>query len=170
MLPTFAPTIFVYGILGVLRGYFQAHKSMAQTSVSQILEQVANAVVSVGAACLLIQTFLKTMEVPQDAAGQVSRATYGAIGSALGTGAGVLVALLFMTAVYALNRRVIHRRIRRDRHSEVDSYGEIFRTITHVVTPFVLSTAVYNLSGTVNNALYTKLLPAVKELDSVELY
>ena len=170
VLRAFAPTIFVYGILGVLRGYFQAHKSMAQTSVSQILEQVANAVVSVGAACLLIQTFLKTMEVPQDAAGQVSRATYGAIGSALGTGAGVLVALLFMTAVYALNRRVIHRRIRRDRHSEVDSYGEIFRTITHVVTPFVLSTAVYNLSGTVNNALYTKLLPAVKELDSVELY
>ena len=170
VLRAFAPTIFVYGILGVLRGYFQAHKSMAQTSVSQILEQVANAVVSVGAACLLIQTFLKTMEVPQDAAGQVSRATYGAIGSALGTGAGVLVALLFMTAVYALNRRVIHRRIRRDRHSEVDSYGEIFRTITHVVTPFVLSTAVYNLSGTVNNALYTKILPAVKELDSVELY
>ncbi|MFQ8981051.1 MAG: oligosaccharide flippase family protein [Waltera sp.] len=39
VLRTFAPTIFVYGILGVLRGYFQAHKSMAQTSVSQILEQ-----------------------------------------------------------------------------------------------------------------------------------
>ena len=76
------------GIPGVLRGYFQAHKSMAQTSVSQILEQVANAVVSVAAACLLIQTFLKTMEVPQDAAGQVSRATYGAIGSALGNGGG----------------------------------------------------------------------------------
>ena len=49
VLRTFAPTIFVYGILGVLRGYFQAHKSMAQTSVSQILEQIANAVVSVGA-------------------------------------------------------------------------------------------------------------------------
>lgn len=170
VLRAFAPTIFVYGILGVLRGYFQAHKSMAQTSVSQILEQVANAVVSVGAACLLIQTFMKTMEVPQDAAGQVSRATYGAIGSALGTGAGVLAALLFMAGVYALNRGMIHRRIRRDRHREVDSYGEIFRTITHVVTPFILSTAVYNLSGTVNNALYTKFLPAVKELDSVELY
>ena len=53
VLRTFAPTIFVYGILGVLRGYFQAHKSMAQTSVSQILEQIANAVVSVGAAYLL---------------------------------------------------------------------------------------------------------------------
>ena len=84
VLRTFAPTIFVYGILGVLRGYFQAHKSMAQTSVSQILEQIANAVVSVGAAYLLIQMFMGTMEVPTDQAGQVMRATYGAVGSALG--------------------------------------------------------------------------------------
>lgn len=67
---------------------------MAQTSVSQILEQIANAVVSVGAAYLLIQMFMGTMEVPADQAGQVMRATYGAVGSALGTGVGVLVALL----------------------------------------------------------------------------
>ena len=32
-----APTIFFSGILGVLRGYFQAHKTMVQTSVSQSL-------------------------------------------------------------------------------------------------------------------------------------
>ncbi|MBR6381852.1 MAG: oligosaccharide flippase family protein, partial [Lachnospiraceae bacterium] len=32
VLRTFAPTIFIYAILGVLRGYFQAHKSMVQTS------------------------------------------------------------------------------------------------------------------------------------------
>lgn len=170
VLRTFAPTIFVYGILGVLRGYFQAHRSMAQTSVSQILEQVANAVVSVGAAYLLIQSMMGGMEVPADTAGQVSRATYGAMGSALGTGVGVLIALLFMAAVYGLNRKIIKRRTERDRHREVDSYGEIFKTITMVVVPFVLSTAVYNLSGTVNNTVYTKWFPMLREMDSVELY
>ena len=170
VLRTFAPTIFVYGILGVLRGYFQAHKSMAQTSVSQILEQIANAVVSVGAAYLLIRGMMGTMEIPADSAGQVSRATYGAMGSALGTGVGVLVALLFMAGIYALNRGVISRRIRRDRHGRVDSYGEIFKMITLVVTPFVLSTAIYNLSSTVNNNIYTKWFPMLKELDTVELY
>ena len=41
----FAPTIFFYGLLGVLRGYFQAHKTMLQTSFSQILEQILNAAV-----------------------------------------------------------------------------------------------------------------------------
>ena len=170
VLRTFAPTIFVYGILGVLRGYFQAHKSMAQTSVSQILEQIANAVVSIGAAYLLINSFMGGMEMPADTAGQVKRATYGAVGSAMGTGVGVLAALLFMAGIYGLNRRIIQRRIRNDRHRHMDSYGEILRTITAVVTPFILSTAVYNLSGTVNNAVYTKILPSLKELDSVELY
>lgn len=170
VLRTFAPTIFVYGILGVLRGYFQAHKSMAQTSVSQILEQIANAIVSVGAAYLLIYLNMGNMDIPADEAGQVTRATYGAIGSALGTGAGVGVALLFMLGIYGLNRKIIHRRIRRDRHSQVDSYGTIFKMITAVVTPFILSTAVYNLSGTVNNTIYTKVLPAIKEIGSVDIY
>ncbi len=170
VLRTFAPTIFVYGMLGVLRGYFQAHKSMAQTSVSQILEQIANAVVSVGAAYLFIKSAMGTMEVPQDMAGQETRASYGAIGSALGTGVGVVVALLFMLGMYGLNRRMIQRRIARDRHRNVESYGTILKMITAVVTPFILSTAVYNLSGTVNNTIYTVIMPTIREVTSLDVY
>lgn len=170
VLRVFAPTIFIYGILGVLRGYFQAHGSMVQTSVSQILEQIANAVVSVGAACLLIELSLGTMEIPADEAGQVTRATRGAMGSALGAGAGVLVALLFMAAVYMLNREMVNKRIHSDRHVGTDSYKSIMRMIVMVVTPFILSTAVYNLSGTVNNTVYTQWFPALKELDEVATY
>ena len=170
VLRTFAPTIFVYGILGVLRGYFQAHRSMAQTSVSQILEQIANAVVSVGAAYLLIQAVMGTMEVPEAEADQILRATNGAIGSALGTGVGVAVALLFMLGMYGLNRGLILKRVARDRHLKVDSYGEMIRTITFVVTPFILSTAIYNLSGAVNNKLYTHWYSDIKNLGATEIY
>ena len=170
VLRTFAPTVFIYGMLGVLRGYFQAHKSMAQTSVSQVLEQVANAVVSVGAAYLLIKNTMGTLEMPAEETEQILRATRGAIGSALGTGVGVLVALLFMLAVYKLNKSFIDRRIRYDRHPEVDSYREILKMITMVVTPFVLSTAIYNLNDTINNALYTKIYLKVRELDTVGTY
>lgn len=170
VLRVFAPTVFVYGILGVLRGYFQAHKSMAQTSVSQVLEQIANAIVSVGAAYLLIRSSFAAMEAPADREGKVLWGTRGAVGSAMGTGAGVLVALLFMLGMYALNKKLIHGRIQRDRHEETDSYGSILKTITLVVTPFILSTAVYHLSSTVNNVLYTRALPALKELDTVEIH
>ncbi len=169
VLQVFAPTIFIYGILGVLRGYFQAHKTMVQTSCSQILEQIANAVISILAAYLLIKWSMGTMEMPENVTDQVTRATYGAMGSAMGTGAGVLVALLFMVGIYFLNRGIIRRRIARDKHRELDSYGSIIRTITAVVTPFILSTAVYNLSGTVNTTVFTKFYPMFKELDLVDM-
>ncbi len=170
VLRAFAPTIFIYGILGVLRGYFQAHGSMVQTSVSQILEQIVNAVVSVGAAWLLIQGVMGTMEIPADEAGQGERAVNGAMGSAMGAGAGVLAALLFMAAVYGLNRNTINRRIRNDRHVGTDSYKSIMRLIVMIVTPFILSTAIYNLSGTINNTVYTQMYPSWKEMDEVAVF
>ena len=82
VLRIFAPTIFFSGILGVLRGYFQAHGTMVPTSFSQILEQILNAVVSILAAFLLMR-----MVAGQD---DTTLAIYGASGSAIGTGAGVL--------------------------------------------------------------------------------
>jgi len=170
VLRIFAPIIFVYGVLGVLRGYFQAHKSMAQTSVSQIIEQIANAIVSVGGAYVLIKMNMGSMDIPVDKAGRAERAIQGAMGSALGVDAGVLVGLLFMLGIYGLNRQTIHRRIARDRHTHVDSYRDIMKTITLVVTPFILSTAIYNFSGLINNVIYTKVLPAIKEVGTVTTY
>lgn len=170
VLRTFAPTIFVYGILGVLRGYFQAHKSMAQTSVSQILEQIANAIVSVGAAYFLIRFSFPEMEMPAEGEDMVLWGTRGAIGSALGTGAGVLAALLFMLWMYKLNSGLFRRRIRRNKHEKEDSVGRILKDVTLVVMPFIMSTAIYNVSGTVNNAIYTDVYPAVENLDSVVTY
>lgn len=164
VLRTFAPTIFFYGFLGVLRGYFQAHKTMVQTSFSQIIEQIINAIVSIGAACLLISIFMGTMEEPEDLAGQIARAKYGAMGSAMGTGAGVLAGLLFMVIMYKASSKTIHRRINSDEHTEVDSVKSILKTITLVVTPFILSTAIYDLSKPLNNSLYTKIIPALREV------
>ncbi len=165
VLRVFAPTIFVYGILGVLRGYFQAHKSMVQTSVSQILEQIINAIVSIGAAYGFVRIAKKAAE------GEAQNvAAYGAMGSAVGTGAGVIAALLFMGGIYLLNRKLIQRRIRRDRTIKVDSYGEISRVIAGVVLPFVLSTAAYNLSASLNNKLYTSILISVRKIEETLVY
>lgn len=165
VLRVFAPTIFVYGILGVLRGYFQAHKSMVQTSVSQILEQIVNAIVSVGAAYGFIVLALGTTDVGEDASLLTKKAVYGAMGSAVGTGAGVFIASAFMFGIYMLNRPMIRRRIEHDRTPRVDSYRDIGRMIVGVVLPFILSTAAYNLSTSINNKLYTDLLIGVKQAE-----
>ncbi len=163
VLRMFAPTIFIYGMLGVLRGYFQAHKSMVQTSISQILEQIANAIVSVLGAYVLIQLF--AMDPVSGEVDSTRQAVYGAMGSALGTGIGVVTGLIFMAGMYALNRKMILRRVRNDKHTQVDSYLDIMKTITVVVTPFILATAIYNLSSSVNNYLYNMLFPTMKAVD-----
>ena len=160
VLRVFAPTIFLYGILGVLRGYFQAHKSMVQTSISQILEQIVNAVVSIVAA----YGFVRLTEA------ESKKAIYGAMGSAVGTGAGVLFALLFMAAIYGLNRDYFRKRIDRDRTGKLDSYRDISRTIAGVVLPFILSTAAYNLSASLNNKLYTSIMIYKKGVEESLVY
>lgn len=152
----YAPTIFIFGFLGVLRGYFQAHRTLIPTSISQLLEQIFNAIVSVGAA--LILTNLAGNEDPS------KRAMYGAIGSAMGTGAGVIAALFFMFGVYRYNRGTIKRRIESD-NSELMPDREIFKLIVMIVTPFILSTAVYNVSTFLNSTLFSRILMHVRHLD-----
>ncbi len=167
VLRVFAPTIFVYGILGVLRGYFQAHRSMSQTSLSQIIEQIINAIVSVGAAALFIRITMGTMEEPADEAGQILRAVRGAQGSALGTGLGVVAALAFMAAVYFVNRSDILKRAYADKTAGTDSYMTIFRTIIGVVTPFIMSTAIYNVFSPINNKIFCSFYPVWRNVSQV---
>ena len=149
----FAPTVLIYGPLGVLRGYFQAHKSMVQTSISQIMEQIVNAVASVGFAYLFIgmvkaDATISMADLPD------REAVWGAAGSAVGTGMGVVMGLLVMLGMYLLNRRMIMNRVQKDKHHNVSPYTEIFKEITLLVTPFILSTAIYNLSSVVNSQIY----------------
>lgn len=161
VLRVFAPTIFFSGLLGVLRGYFQAHKTMVQTSFSQILEQILNAVISILAAYLLKQAVIDKDLTTQ--------AIYGAMGSALGTGAGVLIALAFMWLVYGLNREYISKRMKRDRSRNVLSYPEIFKIIFSLVTPFILSTFIYNFSTSLDETIYRKILKLVKDVDVTQI-
>lgn len=161
VLRVFAPTIFFYGLLGVLRGYFQAHRTMMQTSVSQILEQILNAAVSLGAAYVLMQTAVA-------AGGDGStQAMYGAVGSAIGTGAGVVVALLFMAVIYLINHKMIKRRADYDKMETQESYWDIFKLMMAVVTPFILSTCIYNLTTSLNQTIYLKMMVEYKEVDVV---
>ena len=160
VLRVFAPTIFFSGLLGVLRGYFQAHRTMLQTSISQIFEQIVNALISILGAFLLIK-----MVSNQDS---TTQAIYGAIGSALGTGTGVLLALLFMFGIYMLNKDIIHRRMKRDKTRDVLSYRAIFIIIFSMVTPFILSTFIYNFSTSLNQTIYTKIMMYVKGVSEVD--
>lgn len=144
-----APTIFLSAILGVMRGFFQAHSTMVPTSISQVLEQIANAIVSVGAAWLLIESF---------GTDEKNRAIYGAAGGTLGTGAGVFVGLLFMGFVYYINRKTLKRKIASDRHTQEESLGNVMKIIFLMVTPIIFNTFVYNASGYLDSKIFSDIL------------
>ena len=162
VLRVLAPTIFIFAILGVLRGYFQANQTMVQTSISQILEQIVNAAVSIGAAWF----FMHRLAAGQDVHEQ---AVYGAMGSALGTGSGVMTALIFMAVMYLVNRRYFMKRIRRDRTSRDDPWTGIMRDTILVITPFILSGFILNLTTTVNQTIFSKIMIGAKGLDEIDI-
>ena len=165
VLKVFTPTIFFSGLLGVFRGYFQAHGSMVQTSFSQIMEQIVNALVSIGAA-MLFMSFVKEADTS-------TQAVYGAMGSAVGTGAGVLTALLFMMTIYRVNMTMFRRRCERDKTKEELSYGQVLKMIFTMVTPVILSTCIYNMSSATNLELYCEIIEKVKgytEAQATTLY
>ena len=162
VLRVLAPTIFIFAILGVLRGYFQANQTMVQTSISQILEQIMNAAVSIGAAWF----FMHRLAAGQDVHEQ---AVYGAMGSALGTGSGVMTALIFMAVMYLVNRRYFMKRIRKDRTGREDPWAGIMRDTILVITPFILSGFILNLTTTVNQTIFSKIMIGAKGLDEIDI-
>ncbi|MCQ2500283.1 MAG: polysaccharide biosynthesis protein [Lachnospiraceae bacterium] len=144
-----APTIFLSALLGVFRGYFQAHQNMTPTSISQIAEQIMNAIVSILAAWLLVKNL-----APQ---GGTDRAIYGAVGGTMGTAAGVITGLIFMLFVYLVNRNIFRKRIKRDTHKEEESYGQVFSIIFLMVTPIIFTTFINNASTYLDSYLYSSL-------------
>lgn len=150
VLQVFAPTVFLFGILGSLRGYFQARGSMLQTSISQILEQLANAVVSIAAAWILMHTLAGSDPTRQ--------AQLGAMGSALGTGAGVLIALLFMLYCFQRNQKQAKEELARDTSGKKERYLSFFRETVLVITPFMLSGVIMNLTTALNQTIYMRIL------------
>ncbi|MEF2878207.1 MAG: polysaccharide biosynthesis protein [Blautia sp.] len=144
-----APTIFFSGILGVFRGYFQAYRNMLPTSLSQIAEQIAVAVVALVMANVMVRHFA---DAPTD-----TLRSWSAAGATMGTGAGVLTALLFMLFVYSVNRKTIQKKIARDVKSVDESYRSVMKNIVLIVSPIILSAFLYNVNTYINSRIYSSV-------------
>jgi stage V sporulation protein B len=57
------------------------------------------------------------------------------MGSALGTGSGVLVALIFMTLVYWKHRSMFKARVKADTEHAEEPFGPLMRETILVITP-----------------------------------
>lgn len=139
-----APTIFISAVMGVLRGYFQGKNTMIPTAVSQIIEQVVNAVVSVVAALFLMRAHSASDNI----------AAWGAGGGTLGTAFGAAASLAFLAFIYIIYRPVIKKQIKRDTVHEEESYSSVFKTLMLTILPVILSQTVFNVSGVIDNSMF----------------
>ena len=90
-LKVLAPTILVVAVLGVLRGFFQGLGTMMPSAISQIIEQIVNAIVSIAAAYILYGYGARIGAVLGNK--EKYGSAYGAAGGTLGTNMGAVFAL-----------------------------------------------------------------------------
>lgn len=157
-LKTLAPTVLIMAFLGVLRGYFQGLGTMLPTAVSQILEQIINAVVSIGAAWYLFQEGLKVNVVK--GSDQYAYA-YSAAGGTIGTGAGAIAALLFCLLLMSGYQKIMRRQWERDQSRRQEGYGTIAWWLALTILPIVLSSTVYNISSVIDNTIFGQAMDAL---------
>ena len=152
------PTLIIVAVLGVLRGFFQGLGSMMPTAISQVLEQIANAIVSIWAAYVLYQYGSKVGAILGNQENYA--AAYGAAGGTLGTGIGALTALLFSCFVLFAYMYAYKRQTRREGLTKVDSYKHIFHTLICTIIPVLLSTTIYNCNTLVDMAVFKNIANA----------
>ena len=157
-LQVLAPTLIIVAVLGVFRGFFQGMGTMIPSAVSQIIEQIVNAVVSVGAAYVLfaygrrIATVLGSKE-HYDAA-------YGAAGGTLGTSAGALCGLAFIIFVFSMFLPKFRKAMRRENKigkKQPESYRVIFGILIGTIVPVLMSTTIYNMVSIVDQWLFKNI-------------
>lgn len=159
-----APTIWVMAYLGVLRGFFQGHSTMVPTAVSQIFEQIVNAVVSLLAAKTLFEIGTKSNLVYGST--EYSFA-FGAAGGALGTGAGAFTALLMFVILMLIYRPAIRRQMKKEPSGPVESYGNITYILFFTVVPIIISSGLYNSSTVVDNVLFGQVMTSLGEEENI---
>lgn len=156
-LKVLAPGLFIVSVLGVLRGYFQGLGTMVPTAVSQVIEQIVNAVISLAGASILFGIGIKAAEKQNN---DLMGPAYGAAGGTLGTIAGALSALFFLLFAIFVYRGVIRRQLRTDRTRRQESYGRILKILLITLVPIIFSTAIYNINQLLDMTIFNKIMAA----------
>lgn len=155
-LKVLAPTTLVVAVLGVYRGFMQGHGNMMPTAISQVLEQIVNAVISIIAAMLLVKAYMQSPFV----------AAYGAAGGTIGTMCGASAALIFFIILYTRLKPMLIRREQHDIYGrEADS--DIMKMLILTILPVILSQTIYQIGYTIDDMMFGNMMAAKKIPDYI---
>lgn len=152
-----APGLFLVAVMAVIRGYFQGLGSMMPTAVSQIIEQLIRAVISIAGAGIFVDMGTRAGE---KAGEELLGPAYGAAGATLGTVLGALIALVFLFFVVWAYRGKMTRQYRTDRSGKEDSYRHILKVLVLTAVPILFSTAIYNINQILDLTIFNHIMDA----------
>ena len=134
-LQTLAPTLLIVGVMSVYRGYLQGMNIMTPTAVSQIFEQVFNAVFSVYLAWVLVK-----QSIPLGAAG-------GTAGTGIGALAGLIVVMIFYNR---MKPEIRHNMRIEEKGIYQETTGEAFKNLVVTAFPIIAGTAVFSMTNLID--------------------
>ena len=168
-----APTTFVVALLGTCRGFFQGHRNMVPTAISQVIEQIVNAIVSIVAAASFVKA-IGEIEATQPGLSvflydpdTMSVAAAGATGGTLGTFMGALVALILFVLLFMMNEKRIKKEASGDDLPDEDK-RLLWKALIVTVFPIIISQSVYQLGYTLDDLIFGNLVVKVQMVSQAE--
>ena len=163
-----APTLFIMSFLGIYRGIFQGTGNMIPTAISQIFEQISNAISRVVFAYVLYNH------------GKIANLIYesdeyayafGAEGGAIGTGIGAFTALVILFFMFMSLRSKYRRFMNSNNYYVEESRNTIYNVLLITMIPIILSSTIYNLTTVIDDLIFSNVLTIMKsELNIVILW
>ena len=133
-----SPTVFIVAIMAVFRGYFQGLKNTWPTAISQVIEQVFNAVFSVWLAFVLVKKSV----------------ALGAAGGTIGTGVGAFCGLVTIVSIYFYKRKSMACGLNAAANNDLPQLSRDFKSIffelVKTSAPIIIGTAVFSVTNLID--------------------
>lgn len=143
-----APTVFIVAVMSSYRGYFQGLKTTIPTAISQIIEQIFNAISSVGLAYLALELIKDDTAIAMAAAG-----------GTLGTGIGALTGLLFLMLAYSiLKPSIIKKNSKNVGDKLTESTSQIAFNMFKLSAVIVAGTAIMSVTNVIDMKMVNGIL------------
>ena len=140
-----SPLVFIVAIASVFRGYFQGMSIVTPTSVSQLVEQMFNAVFTV----VLAIVFLNMSSGDPG---------WGAVGASSAKGIGAITGLATLIFLYFVCAPSIKRRIRNSADVPRESQRSIAKKAMLTAFPMIVGTAVFSITAIIDATMIIDIL------------
>lgn len=155
---TLAPTVFIVSIMAVYRGYFQGFGTTVPTALSQLIEQVFNAVFSVVVAWYLMKTL------------SGDKIAFGAAGGTAGTGIGAAAGLVTLFFAYGLTRGKRADIFAEDKGGyKAATSSEILKSLLKIAVPVITGTAIFSMTNLIDMAMVKDRLASINKYTNEEM-